>query len=981
MYEVGLGDSPMSIAGHLSGNPGRYGELLAANPHKPLVRGRSGHLTFAELGVGERLKVPTGFVGDALSDAFGVGSREQAHTRMMQTFGTGDPERAFGFLADAFGTEDEPCTPGLEFGGLGEVGLSGGLFDGIAHSVSRAVHDLGRAAGHSLPTISRIAGGALRSTERSVSAAARLVAHSGGNVGHFLRERAKAFGRDPLGQLMRVAIHGPLGLLGIKPEDLLRHLGIPTPADLLHKIGLPSPADLLHKVGIPSDPVDLCKFVVDPKNLLEKIPGIKEIAKYLPSAPDPFKLTQEVVSAVASGNLNRMRMVLASIGQTVADVVSMVPGWGTAFGGALEAAIELIASGDPLKAGLEFLLGEIPGIPSDIREVFLRPAIDGVVNVVEHHESITDALINSIKEGIVNEAHSRGLPDSLIRIVSDFADSMVQVILRHKPLKQAMVGFAVKGLEDAAGAAVKNVQLPAGLADQINHVEGTLASAKHNLIGSLQHAIPAHLSDQISSLRGRLDRERHGLIDHYAHLLPAHLTAQLGDLRTQLASQRDSLIQQYGHVLPGNVMGRVNQLRDQAQGLEAEAARQFADKAIPADLRAKIDQAKNALSAAQQDALAQLPRLAAGVVPPGALDSVHQLEGAYEAAQAGAINQLHGVVPHQAIAAVHMVQQAFSSAQNDALKELGTLVPPDARAQVDGLEQQAKDLQTHAAQYLPPTFAPQYDSLKRAYGDMTGIGHKTNQIYALTQGLIHLHRKDPKKLDHAVQHQIATIQTSIAALQASMVEQAQAIHANVGLIPKAPIASAPVGPGVPPPPAPPPPPSLPALVAQAAQVAQSAPPGAAPAAAVAAAAALQAATAPSAAVIAAVAPFVPHVPEGIGIDGSSCGPCWGPSLLGQLSSCPSAFAYLGQPAVPVPGGYPAYPSAAAAPGTVSEPPPPCTLWGPPVAMDERLAQVARMLVTARGGQSTVATGPDGVLYRFDRVAGGGVTARPCRGLS
>jgi hypothetical protein len=60
MYEVGLGESPMSIAGALSGNPARFGELLAANPHKPLARVH-GRVTFAVLVQGEFLHVPHGW--------------------------------------------------------------------------------------------------------------------------------------------------------------------------------------------------------------------------------------------------------------------------------------------------------------------------------------------------------------------------------------------------------------------------------------------------------------------------------------------------------------------------------------------------------------------------------------------------------------------------------------------------------------------------------------------------------------------------------------------------------------------------------------------------------------------------------------------------------------------------------------------------------------------------------------------------------
>ncbi len=67
MYEVGLNDSPMSIARKLTGNPRQHVELLAANPHKPIVYVR-GIPTFASLGVGERINVPPGFVGGDFDD-------------------------------------------------------------------------------------------------------------------------------------------------------------------------------------------------------------------------------------------------------------------------------------------------------------------------------------------------------------------------------------------------------------------------------------------------------------------------------------------------------------------------------------------------------------------------------------------------------------------------------------------------------------------------------------------------------------------------------------------------------------------------------------------------------------------------------------------------------------------------------------------------------------------------------------------------
>jgi len=65
-------------------------------------------------------------------------------------------------------------------------------------------------------------------------------------------------------------------------------------------------------------------------------------------------------------------------------------------------------------------------------------------------------------------------------------------------------------------------------------------------------------------------------------------------------------------------------------------------------------------------------------------------------------------------------------------------------------------------------------------------------------------------------------------------------------------------------------------------------------------------------------------------------------------------------------------------GTVGECAPDCKRWGEPVEMDHGMAQVANMLLTARNVPSTVSTGPDGVLYKFERTDAG-ITARPCLG--
>ena len=74
-YKVGVGDSPARIAHRMTGNAGRLGELVLANPHKRAVpTGLAGVKTFASLGVGEFLNIPPSWtrrrtvgLGDAAS--------------------------------------------------------------------------------------------------------------------------------------------------------------------------------------------------------------------------------------------------------------------------------------------------------------------------------------------------------------------------------------------------------------------------------------------------------------------------------------------------------------------------------------------------------------------------------------------------------------------------------------------------------------------------------------------------------------------------------------------------------------------------------------------------------------------------------------------------------------------------------------------------------------------------------------------------
>lgn len=580
-YTVGLSDSPMQIAGTLSGNPGRYKELLAANPHKSIVM-VGGHPTFASLGVGERLNIPLGFIGDALAEAFGVGSHEEAFGRLAQSFGTGDPGDAVAKLAHAFGTSDcamnyisgwlglgdsisgvnftrivpgRSLTPGQSVrspngraqltmqpdgnfvlydshGGVplwgsltngkggtratmqadgnlvvynganqplwasgtdrhpgayvavqddGNVvvyagtsplwasgtngyrknigGHGGDIFGDISHAVAQAgntvasaVHQVSKATGLPGDQALNLAKNAANEAQKALASGANLVAKAGGDVGKFVASRAAAIAKDPLGSAAQIATMGPLALVG-NPDDILKSLGIPAPSEMLKRLGVPSSLATL------SDPGELVKSISSPQELLSHIPGLGEMTKFVPAMPNPQDFTNQIVQAASSGDPDKIKGAIVDVGHQVADSMSMVPGLGNALSAPLSAAISAIESGSPLRTALELLLSQAP-IPGEIKDVVLRPAVHGVSDIIEKHESVSDAFIAAFKEGIMTELQKRGLPDPVRQLVGDLVDAMVQVILQHKPLDQAAVGFAKKGLDQAISEATKKFGVP-----------------------------------------------------------------------------------------------------------------------------------------------------------------------------------------------------------------------------------------------------------------------------------------------------------------------------------------------------------------------------------------------------------------------------------------------------------------------------------------------------------------------------------------
>jgi hypothetical protein len=544
----------MLIAGALSGDPRRYVELLAANPQKPLTF-VGGCPTFRSLAVGERLFVPLGFAGDSLCRAFGVGSHQEAFARLQHVFGVGaTPESAFDRLARRFGTGDVGDVGAWEPGGsrltgmtkihgleglnetrtnatayalgLGDIGLAD-IFGDIGHAVGNAVHDIGNAAGHLPQDVAKVAQNAANEAQKAVNSVGKFIKQAGGDVGKWLQDAANNFVKDPMGTLAKIATSGPLGLI-LNPDALLKQLGIPTPGDMLHKLGLPDPGELLKKAGLPTNPADLVRGIAHPKELLEKIPGIKEIAKFIPNI-DPLKMVTGIVDAAVHGDWNRLKTEVVDLGHMVAGVLSMVPGVGNVIGGPLDAAITLLETGNPLKAGFSLLIGEVPGIPPDIRDIFLRPALNAVADIIEKHESVSDALVSGIKDGIMGEAKSKGLPDSLLKLIGNLLDGAIQLIFHHKPLSQVATGFLQQGLQTAISAAGASIKLPPEITKPVDDLKKAFEDAKSTALqkfGDLTK-IPAEVQHNIDAIKGQYE----GAFKNVMSKLPPDVSAKLTSIK------------------------------------------------------------------------------------------------------------------------------------------------------------------------------------------------------------------------------------------------------------------------------------------------------------------------------------------------------------------------------------------------------------------------------------------------------------------
>src|SRR5262249_4886440 len=68
------------------------------------------------------------------------------------------------------------------------------------------------------------------------------------------------------------------------------------------------------------------------------------------------------------------------------------------------------------------------------------------------------------------------------------------------------------------------------------------------------------------------------------------------------------------------------------------------------------------------------------------------------------------------------------------------------------------------------------------------VGQKLNEIHSLTQAIIHLNQKDPRKQNPTIQKQISDIKATIKARRLGMQANAKSLDANLGKQPPAQVA-------------------------------------------------------------------------------------------------------------------------------------------------------------------------------------------------
>ena len=190
---------------------------------------------------------------------------------------------------------------------------------------------------------------------------------------------------------------------------------------------------------------------------LEHVPGIGPIVKSV----SPFQTWDHIADAVKKGDLKALESIARQQLSMVQGVVSLVPGIGTGISSAISAGLAVLEGGGPLEIAIRTAYGALP-IPPGIRQV-TDTVLDTVLNLVFHHESLTDVLVNVARDQVPS-----GMP-------RDVFDTLINIVVRHKPITRVAGGLLDHFVKQYAPAGV-GLDVPKALAGAVAHFPNMLSA-------------------------------------------------------------------------------------------------------------------------------------------------------------------------------------------------------------------------------------------------------------------------------------------------------------------------------------------------------------------------------------------------------------------------------------------------------------------------------------------------------------------------
>ncbi len=164
------------------------------------------------------------------------------------------------------------------------------------------------------------------------------------------------------------------------------------------------------------------------------IPGLKSLTDTIEHF-NPATTLARVAQAGLHGDVGALVKIAKEEVAQFQAVASMIPGIGTGVSTAIGLAEALLNGGNPIEVALRAAYAAIP-IPPGLREV-TDTVFDAVLALL-HGQSLTDVALTVARDRI-----PQGLP-------RDVFDTLVQIIVRHKPILKAAEELAVHEATKAA---------------------------------------------------------------------------------------------------------------------------------------------------------------------------------------------------------------------------------------------------------------------------------------------------------------------------------------------------------------------------------------------------------------------------------------------------------------------------------------------------------------------------------------------------